>query len=201
MSDAVRRPKPLLGLIACVVLMLAWWAGDGWRSERTSIEQRKATAVRLAARLTVAGAGETGRPAQGQQSARKLREDLSARLLVNKSLQAARAEVYYELRERCAAVKLRCVIRLSEPTSRPAQAQPGSTPAPEGLVGVQRLQARLSGNLSEQAIQTLLDEFAPGRSEYWRVLQVQVKGRGFELEVERLVVVPHGAAAVGLKDA
>lgn len=68
-------------------------------------------------------------------------------------------------------------------------------------MGVQRLQARLSGNLSEQAIQTLLDEFAPGRSEYWRVLQVQVKGHGVELEVERLVVVPHGAAAVGLKDA
>lgn len=191
------RNRPLLGMLGIIVAVLAWTAADAWVVERQALEQRKATAARLLARHSLQegqGAAIAGLAARTQ------RDELLQRLRLDEGLETARARVYYELREHCAAVKLSCSIRLADSGSaagaRAGGAGTGTEVTEAGsleALGIQRLRAQVSGSLAEQDITALLLVLSGDAAAQWRIKQLQLRGRGFELDVERLLVPAGGA--------
>lgn len=179
--------QPLLkGLLGVIVALLAWTFADSLAEERKPIEQRKQTAQRLLARDGDDAAGLQAR----WRDAQARREGLVRRLTADEDVQLARARLYYELRERCSAMGLSCAIRLGE-SRRPgdaaalASAQPDAGRGGLERLGVQRLQARLSGQLGDRNIAELLQTFADDPVLQWRINRLQVRGKGFELDLER----------------
>lgn len=179
--------QPLLkGLLGVIVALLAWTVADSLAEERKPIEQRKQTAQRLLSRETADATDLRARWLEAQSR----REALVRRLSADEDVQLARARLYYELRERCARVGLSCSIRLGE--NRQVPSPSAGTPAPADAVrgglerlGVQRLQARLSGQVGERGIAELLQTFADDSDLQWRVNRLQLRGKGFELDIER----------------
>ncbi len=189
------QQRPLFGLIGCVVALMAWTLADEWHTERSTTEGRKATAVRLLARDFRVGDDHQRELASQLQSRREL---LMQRLAIPDSLETGRARVYYELREHCSAVGVTCNIQLSE-AGKAAQvasnvAEPGSLEA----LGIRRVLAKVSGSVGNKDVTALLIALANDSKGHWRVRQVQLRGRGFELEVERHMV-PNGVLGSAAK--
>lgn len=177
--------RPLLGLVACVVAVLAWVSADGWRNKLLELDRRKATAVRLLSRDFQ---GPDAGLNDALTTASKQREALTHRLAVEEPLETSRARVYYEIKEHCKASGLSCEVRLADVsrsgTAAAAPVEPGSLEA----LGVYSVLARVAGTVGERDITFLLGSLSGDPAGQWRVKQVQVRGRGFELEVERHLI-------------
>lgn len=186
------RGRPLLGLLGLVLAVLVWALADGWAEQRRSLDQRKSTAARLLARESQAGGKDL---AEAWLAARTRRAALLQRLQIDEGMETARARLYYELREHCAAVKLSCAIRLAN-SGKSSAAEVAAAEGSLEALGIQRIRIQVSGNLGDQDIRALLNSLAGDPAAQWRIKQIQVRGRAFELDVERHLV-PGGGQGVG----
>ncbi len=176
------RDRPLLGLLGLVFSLLAWTVSDVWAEQRSALDQRKATAVRLLSRDALVQKDELR---HAPEAANAQRESLLQRLRIDEGLETARARIYYELREHCVTVKLSCTIRLAEPVKESAVAGTGNEAGTVEALGLQRVRVQVSGSLGDQGIDLLIHALAEDRVAQWRIKQVQLRGRAFELDIER----------------
>ncbi len=187
------RVSVLPGLLAIVAAVLLWWQGDRFQSERALVDQQMATSVRLLRGSETAPEDRT-LEAQRRQ-ARDKRLTIERQLADEADLEMIRARTLYDLRQRCYTVKLNCIIRLSEIDAGAAQAKPGadsSPPSALGKLGVQRARAIISGTLADQDLTDVINAFMSDPERVWRINRVQVKGRAFEIDIERHVRVAGG---------
>jgi len=178
----------LVGLLAIAAAVLLWWQADHLRSQRTLAEQRVSAARQLlrAERAAAEPAGLRARRAQLQTERRTIEQ----RLTENADMELLRAQLYYELRQRCYTVKLNCLIRLAdlESADKPKGTAPdAASDDPLSRLEIRRLRATISGLLGEQDLQDVLAAFTADEQRVWRFNRVQVKTRAFEIDVERLV--------------
>jgi hypothetical protein len=171
------------GLLAVIVALLAWSTTESWKDELAPLKQQKQAAQRLLARPAGALAGLK----EEQKTLAQMRDMLTLRLRSDSDLQAARAELFYAVREKCDALKLSCTVRLSDAQAAGAtrSAEPDSLEA----LGVSRVRAVVSGGLADHEITALLRAFTEDTRVRWRIGRVQVRGKGFELELERHLVL------------
>lgn len=186
--DGARSGSILPGLLAMAAAVLLWWQADQLHSQRILAGQSVAAARQLlrAERTTVDPAALRTRHLQVQSERRALEQ----RLTENADMDLLRAQLYYDLRQRCYTVKLNCLIRLAEleGADRPGGAASGAgSDEPLARLGVRRLRATISGLLGDQDLQDVLTAFSSDEQRVWRVNRVQVKSRAFELDIERLV--------------
>lgn len=187
-SERTAGGSMLAGLLAIAAAVLLWWQADHLRSQRTLAEQRLTAARQLlrAERTVADPAALRARRAQLQTE----RQTLEQRLTENADMELLRAQLYYELRQRCYTVKLNCLIRLAdlESTEKPKGKTPdAASDDPITRLGIRRLRATISGLLGEQDLQDVLAAFTADDKRVWRFNRVQVKTRAFEIDVERLV--------------
>jgi hypothetical protein len=186
--DAARSSGTLPGLLAIAVAVLLWWQADQLHSRRILAGERVAAARQLlrAERTTADPASLRTRRLQLQTERRALEQ----RLVEHADMGLLRAQLYYDLRERCYAVKLNCLIRLAEleAADRPRGAA-SDTASDDSMarLGVRRLRATISGLLGEQELQDVLAAFSADEQRVWRFNRVQLKTRAFEIDIERLV--------------
>lgn len=180
------RPIGMLpGLLAVVAAVLVWWQGDRLQSERALIDQQVATSARLL-RGSEASPDDASLQTQRRQ-ARERRLAIERQLADEADLEMIRARTLYDLRQRCYSVKLNCVIRLSELEAGANPSSDGSTPSTLSKLGVQRARAMVSGTLADQELTDVIHAFMTDPDRVWRINRVQLKGRAFELDIERHV--------------
>lgn len=182
------RASTLPGLLAMVAAVLFWWQGDRFQSERTLVDQQRATSSRLL--RGGESVGDAGALEAQRRQARDRRMAIERQLADDADLEMIRARTLYDLRQRCYTVKLNCIIRLSETQAEPAQGKPATEGDPSsalGKLGVQRARALISGTLAEQDLTDVINAFMTDTDRVWRINRAQVKGRAFELDIERHV--------------
>jgi hypothetical protein len=111
-----------------------------------------------------------------------------------------RAELFYEVRQKCYEVKLNCLIRLSEaapqasigPAAKSAPVQDGEQAPGLDSLGVRRVRALVSGVLDSSDITELIARFRMDSQRQWRINSVKVKQRTFELDLEQHILSAGG---------
>lgn len=175
----------LPGLLALAAAALLWWWAEGWRDERSLVAQRISTTQRL---LSSGGGAENRKMLEQRQMVLKqARADLQVRLDEEADIQLVRARLFYDLRQRCYEAKLNCLIRLGDAAAgskRERSAAEGSED-PLAKLGVSRVRATISGQLNEQELADVLSVFMRDDQRVWRFNRVQLKGRVFEIDIER----------------
>lgn len=181
------RSSVLPGLIGLAAAALLWWYGDGWRSDRILVDQQVATTKRLLS--SGARAEDRSFLEQRQTTLKQAKADLQSRLSDEADLQLVRARLFYDLRQRCYEVKVNCLIRLgeSEPAKKKDRAADSGPEDPLAKLGITRVRATISGQLSEQELSNVLSVFVQDEQRVWRFNRVQLKGRAFEIDIERHV--------------
>lgn len=190
--ESIFRRSTLPGLLAFAGAVLLWWQGDQFLGQRHLVDQQIATAKRL---LQGQGSGQGRAELEQRRTAlRQARTELEQRLTDDGDLELVRARMFYDLRQRCYAVKLNCLIRLSDLDTTASKTQDSGTAAVDPLakLGVNRVRATISGLLAEQELGDVLAAFTDDEQRVWHFNRVQLKGRAFELDIERHVRVGKG---------
>lgn len=192
-SEMGIRRSALPGLLGLAAAALLWWFGDTWRTERATVDQQLATMQRL---LRTDTANEDRSTLEQRGAAlRQARLAWQERLADEADLQLVRARLFYDLRQRCYDVKLNCLIRLSDIAAADMNERKGAASGdPLLTLGVSRARATISGLLGDQELGDVLSVFSQDGRRVWRFNRIQVKGRAFEIDIERHVVSKKGDA-------
>lgn len=181
----------LPGLISLALAVLLWWVGQGWQEDRQALSAQAATTKRLMAHRD--SASEEALEANRRDAAAR-RQALVQRLGSAESQEMARAGLVYEVRQRCYEIKLNCQVRLAESLGTATADAAGKSDArtqsddPLAGLGIQRVRAVVSGTLSNQEAVALTEIFQRDSQRQWKINRVQFKGKGFEMDVERLLM-------------
>lgn len=190
MSSVERSSGWLPGLIFLALSVLMWWAAQGWQEERAGQVSQAETTKRLLSRRDSASAESLRKQ---REVLTERRQALARRLAGGNSIEIARAELFYDVRQRCYEIKLTCTIRLSDATAAAAvKTSAGSgggnadkSADPLSALGVQRVRAIVTGNLTTQDLVEVTEVFRRDPERQWRINRMQAKGRAFELDLER----------------
>ncbi len=189
------RRSLLPGLLGLAAVALLWWVADGWSRDRETLGQQIATTHRLL-QAAPQGAGDYSALEARQQSLKLARTAWQERLADDADLQLVRARMFYDIRQRCYEVKLNCIIRLSEIEASGKGGSKATPDSEDGLskLGVSRVRATVSGSLGEQELADMLRAFTQDKTRVWRFNRIQIKGRAFEIDLERHVVAKRAPA-------
>jgi len=189
-------------LLAVTTTILMWLGADELR-QRTQLLQQQLTSAHKRIDRSSPQALETRR-AEARRLA-EMRRAILARLRTVDSEQMTRARLVYDLRKNCDAVPIVCRVRLAElsvglqPSSNSAVNSPTSNATTEAVgldaLGVGRARAVLSGTFKGDDLMALYRGFADDENLQWKLNSLVVRGTGFELDVERLVLNADSPAA------
>lgn len=216
-AAAATPPNRLPALLAVVVAIVLWVAGDEL-ADRVKAQDERLAAASLVARRS-SDATDLNRLKQDAETARTQRRALEDKLRSDDDLQLVRAKMVYELRQKCAAAGVSgCNVRLSEDANAatgqagtgaglaaPPRPNAGTVPGAgtaEGAslakLGVQRVRATLSGSFRDREFVNLSNGLVGETKAQWRINGLVVRAASFELDVERhLWSVPETAPAPG----
>jgi len=190
MAGSERSSGWLPGLLCLALAVLMWWGGEAWREQRQAQAQQLGTTKRLLAHRDSESAESLD--AQRRAAAAR-RQALAVRLGKGESLEMARAQLVYDVRQRCYEIKLNCQIRLADALASTTVAKPDDPGAdPLAGLGIQRVRAVVTGNLDGQDIAALSEIFQQDAQRLWRVNRVQIKAKSFEMDVERHLLAAGG---------
>lgn len=192
MPDSERSSGWLPALLCLAAAVVLWWIGEGWREDRRTSEGQAQTARRLLAHRDTASADAL----EAQRRVWVARKQaLTSRLGTTDSSEMARAQLVYDVRERCYEIKLHCQVRLTESVVASASVAAGASAAAAGEpddplaeLGIQRVRAVVTGILTGQDAFALPAVFQHDPQHQWKVNRIQFKGKSFEMDVERLLM-------------
>jgi hypothetical protein len=189
----------LPALLALAAAIVCWSVGEDWRQEMTPLTQQLQSVSALSGR----GSQQEIEKLQNKaQEVLRQREQLQRQLVSDGDLELVRAYLNADLRLFCLnSLAKNCVVRLADDALTNAV----NAPAPSGGIaagaangnkvsleslGVLRARATVSGLFETNEPQTMLMLMRQDQGRTWRVNGVVVRGNSFEVDVERLVLMP-----------
>jgi hypothetical protein len=189
---------PLLAVAASIV---CWSVGEDWRQELIPLTQQLKSASALAKR---GPPQEILALRQRAQTAARQRHEIELQLKAEGDLELVRAYLNSDLRRVCLdSLAKNCAVRLADdsltdrattPSSPAGSAKAGGTAGSNSL-GILRARATVSGLFDTDEPMRLLKLLSQDSGRVWRTNGVLVRGNSFEVDVERLVLVPATASA------
>jgi hypothetical protein len=192
---------PLLAVAASIV---CWSVGEDWRQEMIPLTQQLKSASTLAKR---GAPQEILALRQQAQAAARQRREIELQLKAEGDLELVRAYLNSDLRRVCLdSLAKNCAVRLADDSltdrastaASPATATTTATTtaakvtgaAGSTSLGILRARATVSGLFETDEPVRLLQLLSQDSGRVWRTNGVMVRGNSFEVDVERLVLVP-----------
>jgi hypothetical protein len=184
---------PLLAVAASIV---CWSVGEDWRQEMIPLTQQLKSASALAKR---GAPQEILALRQHAQAAARQRREIELQLKAEGDLELVRAYLNSDLRRVCLdSLAKNCAVRLADDSltdrastaASPAAGAKVAGAAGSNNLGILRARATVSGLFETDEPVRLLKLLSQDGGRVWRTNGVLVRGNSFEVDVERLVLVP-----------